>query len=852
MADIRIKDLPPEVVPVGSERLALDGSSTRSATITAIVEAGRPTASQAEAEAGTQPTNAMTPLTTKQAIDVFAVPFTAIGTTIQPYSTNLDALSVITPQAAGASILAMSLGADVRNFLDTAPYVATRSAMKDLNPVLDKVAILTEGVPARWGRFGNFAAVAGSPPVSDPFEFIYVISNTPGWYYARMFNDGGPINICWGGGNGNDSADNSPVHAAAVALSIALTTNNTVIYYPTGKYRFNSSVNGFRSTAGNSIITFLGDGFDNTFILSNYYDAGSVMWDFIDPALATAVTAPEIAATSRVGETNFIGLQFGSVSRTGGVNPRYLRIHGWGNSEIREVKFGPSNNTWFSAGGMQNIKMDRVEGWYGGKSWVWTDATSVAFSISGTGLITATGGTPFLSSDASSNQYITLNHSAARRRYRIAVGGYVSSTQVQAETTGFRLGSSTAVTGWFGSGLVTGTAASNQFAYPSGRTGPFTSADVGRVVLIKQAAQGTYLASDFAVLRGIIKSVTNDRTFTLGDEHGHDIVAYRNVTDATMATPCFDFYQITFGSSGLLAGSSHVEITKLHLEHFWGVGMWVDNADAWYIQGKLHGEVGTTPGVSIQTNNSVAGLWVNDFGGVFQGILDSSVSSGSERVYVCDTNKTFTLSAFSRNTINEVQLRVEASNEIAGRVNVTSLEMANYYASTMGWLVDNNGPDKTAIGYIAFDDGSTPVRRAITSNRGDESNELALTSTITWNGTPPSNPTALRYRWRQVGDIVFFAMRLEYATPGATNSQLDIAVPADMPRPAVLTGTSSNEMATAIEGFMSAGFLSAPSLSKTFLKDDNAGGYVFRTMLNTSSVSADFAIIKGWYFTDAV
>lgn len=68
MADIRIKDLPPEAVPVSSEKLAIDGSSTRSATIAAIVEVGRPTASQAEAEAGTQPYNAMTPLTTAQAI----------------------------------------------------------------------------------------------------------------------------------------------------------------------------------------------------------------------------------------------------------------------------------------------------------------------------------------------------------------------------------------------------------------------------------------------------------------------------------------------------------------------------------------------------------------------------------------------------------------------------------------------------------------------------------------------------------------------------------------------------------------------------------------------------------------
>lgn len=68
MADIRINQLPAENSPVASEVVAIDGATTRKTTLEKLVAAGRPLASQAEAEAGVQSTKAMTPLTTAQAI----------------------------------------------------------------------------------------------------------------------------------------------------------------------------------------------------------------------------------------------------------------------------------------------------------------------------------------------------------------------------------------------------------------------------------------------------------------------------------------------------------------------------------------------------------------------------------------------------------------------------------------------------------------------------------------------------------------------------------------------------------------------------------------------------------------
>lgn len=68
MADIRIKDLPLGTA-AANKFLPMDLTTTERASVRDIVLAGRPSASQAEAEAGNQPEKAMTPLLTKQAIN---------------------------------------------------------------------------------------------------------------------------------------------------------------------------------------------------------------------------------------------------------------------------------------------------------------------------------------------------------------------------------------------------------------------------------------------------------------------------------------------------------------------------------------------------------------------------------------------------------------------------------------------------------------------------------------------------------------------------------------------------------------------------------------------------------------
>jgi hypothetical protein len=68
MTDIRINALPADTSPNAADVVPIDGSTTRKTTLTNLVNAGRPFASQAEAEAGTLATKGMSPLTTAQAI----------------------------------------------------------------------------------------------------------------------------------------------------------------------------------------------------------------------------------------------------------------------------------------------------------------------------------------------------------------------------------------------------------------------------------------------------------------------------------------------------------------------------------------------------------------------------------------------------------------------------------------------------------------------------------------------------------------------------------------------------------------------------------------------------------------
>jgi hypothetical protein len=129
-----------------------------------------------------------------------------------------------------------------------------------------------------------------------------------------------------------------------------------------------------------------------------------------------------------------------------------------------------------------------------------------------------------------------------------------------------------------------------------------------------------------------------------------------------------------------------------------------------------------------------------------------------------------------------------------------------------------------------------------------------IASAITWDGTPPSGTSSLRYCWQRVGNIVFFWMRMKYATPGTTNTNFVAALPSDMPTPYTLADTGSpiaaSELITPVFGGLATSPTATYALSKAFLRvNSGATGFEFGVQLNSSSVSAAVGFVSGHYFT---
>ncbi len=116
--------------------------------------------------------------------------------------------------------------------------------------------------------------------------------------------------------------------------------------------------------------------------------------------------------------------------------------------------------------------------------------------------------------------------------------------------------------------------------------------------------------------------------------------------------------------------------------------------------------------------------------------------------------------------------------------------------TTKQWVLQASGitTSTTRTSTIPDSNGTITHRSA-----GAFDADLTATSTITWDGTPPTTPTA-RYSWQQIGGWCFFTFRLEYTGAGTTNTQVSCTLPSDMPRPLNMTGAGNSEVICAVIG----------------------------------------------------
>ncbi|WP_376742517.1 hypothetical protein [Ensifer canadensis] len=209
MVDIRINQLPAEASPVATDVVPIDGATvggaTRKTTIQDLVLIGRPTASQAEAEAGTNPTKVMTPLTTKQSIA------SEVGVSLASAAQGL--------LADGAAQKAQNLSdlADIgtaRLNIKVPTYAADRTTLKALDTTKDALVYLKED-----GREGIFEWTAGNfsaQITADTQEGLYIkadaIASTAG-AWVRIFD--GVMKAKWFGISGGGSDETAKIQQAS-------------------------------------------------------------------------------------------------------------------------------------------------------------------------------------------------------------------------------------------------------------------------------------------------------------------------------------------------------------------------------------------------------------------------------------------------------------------------------------------------------------------------------------------------------------------------------------------------------------------------------------------------------------
>lgn len=206
---IRPSELPSRVSPVASEIVPSDnGSVVGGVTWAAGVNAGRPLANQVEAETGSNASKAMTPLTTKQAIDAQvpgkisqAISDLNLGTAsqqpVEAFATAAQGVKADTAVQPGdladvatsgdyddltnKPTLGSAAAADVEDFATAAQgeradnAIATRADLKALDTNSIKAAFLKE--PGREGQYLWDASVPVLVHQGDPREQRYVAPN---------------------------------------------------------------------------------------------------------------------------------------------------------------------------------------------------------------------------------------------------------------------------------------------------------------------------------------------------------------------------------------------------------------------------------------------------------------------------------------------------------------------------------------------------------------------------------------------------------------------------------------------------------------------------------------------------
>lgn len=306
MPDIRINQLPLTGSPVPGDFVPLDNGSTRRTTIQDLVLIGRPTASQAEAEAGVNPTKAMTPLTTKQSIAF------EVGLTLQAFDAGLNSIAGLSTVA---DQMIYSTGVDA--YATTALTPFARSILDDADAAAVRATIALGNAATL-----NVGTTAGTVAAGDDTRIVNAVQ-TGDLPYIRP-------NVTT-----NNTGDNSVAIQAAIN---ALSARGGYVILPPGQIRCTQALTIGNGDGGTTFSTRNGVkliGFGGGFGVSGALVPTVLTYD------GPTVTTPFIDIKGRVSDCSIENMFLECNAKIGGI-----RAKAFSHTNIRGVKIvAPSSNS---------------------------------------------------------------------------------------------------------------------------------------------------------------------------------------------------------------------------------------------------------------------------------------------------------------------------------------------------------------------------------------------------------------------------------------------------------------------------------------------------------------------------
>lgn len=224
-------------------------------------------------------------------------------------------------------------------------------------------------------------------------------------------------------------------------------------------------------------------------------------------------------------------------------------------------------------------------------------------------------------------------------------------------------------------------------------------------------------------------------------------------------------------------------------------------------------------------------------------VLTGKTISGSDNTLSNIANGSLTNSSI---TLNGTAVSLGGTRTLS----LASADFANQGTTTT--VLHGNAAGSPTFGAVSLTADVTGVLPLANGGAGNTSEtDAAYAGTATWDGTPPSGSSDIRFSWQKQGALVVFTLRAEYAVAGTTNTTVSFTLPATMPTPVFVTGVGANEPFAPIAGYISTGVSQATSVPTNrvpYISRDGAGtGFVIKVETG-SALAARIAMVSGVYF----